>query len=54
LYGISAGELFSRDRLSAGGPFREVFGRVLEAVGAFVRRLAGDRPAGTSASRLPM
>jgi hypothetical protein len=41
-------------RLSAGWPFREVFGRVLEAVGAFVRRLAGDRPAGTSASRRPM
>jgi hypothetical protein len=40
-------------RLSAGWPWREVFGRVLEAVGAFVSRLAGGGPAPAAARGLP-
>jgi hypothetical protein len=43
-----------RLRLSAGGPYREVFGRVLAAVGAFVARLTGSRPAWAAAPGLPM
>ena len=41
-------------RLSALGPWGEVFGRVLEAVGAFVRQLAGGRAGGAVAGTLPM
>jgi hypothetical protein len=40
-------------RLSAGWPYREVFGRVLAAVGDFVGRLAGGGPAGLAAAALP-
>jgi DDE family transposase len=40
-------------RLSAGWPWREVFGRVLEAVAAFVGRLAGGQVAGGAAAALP-
>ncbi len=41
-------------RLSAGWPYRAVFGRVLEAVAAFVGRLAGPPAAGRAAAALPM
>jgi hypothetical protein len=40
-------------RLAAGWPFREVFGRVLEAVGAFVGRLTRGQAGGVAAA-LPM
>ena len=42
-------------RLHAAWPYREVFGRVLGAVGAFVGRLAGRAPAGFgAAAALPL
>jgi hypothetical protein len=42
-------------RLSADGPWGAVFGRVLEAVGTFVRQLAGGRAGGGAATvALPM
>ena len=40
-------------RLSAGWPWREVFGRVLEAVAAFAGRLAGARAGGSAVETLP-
>jgi Transposase DDE domain group 1 len=41
-------------RLAAGWPFREVFGRVLEAVAAFVGRLTRGQAGGAAAAALPM
>lgn len=41
-------------RLSRDGPYREVFGRVLEAVSAFVRRLVGGPTEGAAAAAVPM
>jgi len=41
-------------RLSTGWPFHAVFGRVLQAVGAFVERLARDGAARVAALGLPM
>jgi len=41
-------------RLSAGWPYREVFGRVLGAVAAFVRRLAGGQGGGPAVTALPV
>jgi Transposase DDE domain group 1 len=43
-----------RRRLSAGGPYREVFGRVLRAVGEYVARLTGARPRWAGVAGLPM
>jgi hypothetical protein len=40
-------------RLSTGWPFREVFGRVLEAVAAFVGRLARGQAGGWATAALP-
>ena len=41
-------------RLSVDWPYREVFGRVLGAVGAFVRRLVAGRAGGAAAAAPPM
>lgn len=41
-------------RLSAGWPFGEMFGRVLQAVTSFAGRLAGGRAGGVAAAALPM
>jgi hypothetical protein len=41
-------------RLSAAWPYREVFGRVLQAVSAFVGRLTGRPAAGLGVAGLPM
>ncbi len=50
--GISARRVVLR--LSAGWPFREVLGRVLEAVTAFVGRLTRGQAGGGTAAALPV